>query len=85
MSDEDIQDACTTFSVEYHKDVSPAELTEEMLQVKCVHAANFTSDDSSLVTPVNLLNKISSFKLEEIFANVCTSLRIFCALPVTVA
>ena len=53
-----------------------------MLQLKCVHA---TSDDSSPVTPVNLLNKISSFKLEEIFANVCTSLRIVCTLPVTVA
>ena len=69
MSDEDIQDACTTFSVEYHKDVSPAGLTEEMLDL---HAANFTSDDSSPVTPLNLLNKISSFKLEEISANVCT-------------
>ena len=44
--------------------------------------ANF--GDKSL-SPLQLLNKINKFKLDDIFYNVCTALRIFCTLPMTVA
>ena len=35
--------------------------------------------------PLQLLHKMTSLGLEEIFSNVCVSLRIFCTIPVTVA
>ena len=37
------------------------------------------------ITPHALLNQIRKFQLEEILYNVCSALRIFCTLPVTVA
>jgi len=47
-----------------------------------VHVANFGEEE---LDPFALLNKLAKLKLEEILYNVCTVLRIFCTLPVTVA
>ena len=58
------------------------QLKEEMLHLKVIHSANLGSGD---IRPLELRNKIVDMKLEEIFPNVCISLRIFCTLPVTIA
>ena len=53
-----------------------------MIHVRSIQVANFGEKSLS---PFHLLNKINKFKLDDIFYNVCTALRIFCILPVTVA
>ena len=53
---------------------------EEVIHL--IHVANFGNESLS---PLKLLNDIRKFKLEGIFCNVYTALRMFCILPVTVA
>ena len=53
-----------------------------MLHLKAIHTANFGNES---LGPLKLLNTIRKFKLDDIFCNVCTALRMFCTLPVTVA
>ncbi|XP_063613032.1 zinc finger MYM-type protein 1-like [Penaeus indicus] len=82
LTEQQISKACVTLAKQYKNDISQDELTEEMVHLKAIHAANF--GDESL-TPFSLLKKFRKFKLAEIFPNVCIALRIFCTLPVTVA
>ena len=82
LTEQQILAACVSLAKKYKDDISQDELREDMLHLKTIHAANF--GDESL-SQFSLLNKISKFKLGEIFPNVCIALRIFCTLPVTVA
>ena len=82
LTEQQISAACAILAKKYEGDILQDELREEMIHLKAIHAANF--GDESL-SPFSLLNKISKFKLGEIFPNVCIALRIFCTLPVTVA
>ena len=81
-TDELIHDACVEFGKNYGDDISPVALEEEVLHLKTVYVANF---GEKALDPHALLIQITKFQLEEIFYNVCTALRIFCTLPVTVA
>eukprot|EP00112_Aurelia_sp_Birch-Aquarium-sp1_P025206 Seg827.5 transcript_id=Seg827.5/GoldUCD/mRNA.D3Y31 product="hypothetical protein" protein_id=Seg827.5/GoldUCD/D3Y31 len=81
-TDEMIHEACVKFGTTYGEDISPVALEEEVLHIKTVNIANF---GEKALDPHALLNQITKFKLEEIFYNVCTALRIFFTLPVTVA
>lgn len=82
MTEDQLEMACRRFSSKYKNDVAAERLKEEVMHLRIIHEANF--GDQALA-PLELLNEISRFKLEELFGNVCTSLRIFCSLPVTVA
>ena len=82
LSEEEILQACGIFTSKYEVDICLDGLREEMVHIRSIHKANF--GEKSL-NPLQLLNSISQCKLDEIFFNVCTALRIFCTLPVTVA
>ena len=77
-----IHNACDNFVKFYSDYFDVEEFEKELLHLKVIHRANF--GDESL-HPLFLLNSIVKAGLEEIFFNVCTALRIFCTLPVTVA
>ena len=81
-SEDVIHNACDNFVKFYSDYFDVKELEKELLHLKVIHRANF--GDESL-DPLSLLNSIVKAGLEEIFFNVCTALRIFCTLPVTVA
>ena len=81
-TDEMIHDAHVKFGTTYRYDISAEVLNKELLHLKTMHMANF--EEKALDLHV-ILNRITEFQLEEIFKNVCTALRIFCTLPVTVA
>ena len=38
-----------------------------------------------MISPLDLLNKLYTLKISNLFPNCCIALRIFCTLPVTVA
>ena len=82
LTEQQISTACVTLAKLYENDISQDELIDEVIYLKAIHSANFGDDSSS---PFSLLEKITKFKLAEIFQNVCIALRIFCTLPVTVA
>jgi len=54
----------------------------EMRHLPFVHSANFRNEK---LLPLDLLNKIYHFKLQERFANICICLRILLTIPTTVA
>ena len=81
MTDENIVSAAQKLAQLYSTDTSYA-LTDELLNLKVVHSANF--GDKPLL-PLELLNKIKSLKLDALFPNVVVILRVFLTLPVTVA
>ncbi|KAI6648617.1 hypothetical protein LOD99_7974 [Oopsacas minuta] len=62
--------------------IFPKTIWEKVIHLKATHIANFGNES---LGPLNILNTIRKFKLDEIFCNVCTALRRFCTLPVTVA
>ena len=82
LTEQQLLEACAKIATKYKDDLSQEELREEMLHLKAIHAANLGDE---CLGPFSLLNKLSKFKLGEIFPNVCIALRIFCTLPVTVA
>ena len=82
LSEKEVFHACGIFANKFKEDICLYRLKEEMIHIRSIHVANFGEQSLS---PLQLLNKISKFKLDEIFYNVSTALRIFCTLPVTVA
>lgn len=81
MTDENIRRVCDNFSSRYRNDVSTS-LTDEVTHIKAIHEANF---GACPLEPLQLLNKIVYYKLDELFSNACIALSMFCTLPVTVA
>jgi hypothetical protein len=69
------------FMEKYSVDISDY-LIQEITQLKAVHDANFGAET---LPPFNLLNNLCKHRLQTLFPNVCTALRIFCTMPVTVA
>jgi len=65
-----------------HTDMDKESFVTEMPHLPFVHSANFQNEK---FLPLDLLNKIYDFKLQERFANVCICLRILLTLPATVA
>ncbi|XP_037781865.1 G-protein coupled receptor GRL101-like [Penaeus monodon] len=70
--DEDhcLQQIATSFASlteEYKYDISQGDMREEMLHLKTIHTANYGEEFQS---PYRLLNKVSKFRLNEIFPNV---------------
>ena len=55
---------------------------DEILHLKTIHVSNFGSEKPS---PLTLLSKLASLKLEDVFCNMVTALGIFFTIPVTVA
>lgn len=82
MNENDVIDKVETFGEIYDKDVNGHELRDELLHLKSIHESNFGKDP---LGPLDLLNKIHLFNLNELFSNTCIALRIFITLPVTVA
>lgn len=64
----------------YKADVGE-EFVQEMEHLKCIDRGNLEGVEE----PLELLNKITSMNLEPVFPNICTALRIFLTIPVTVA
>ncbi|XP_072400878.1 zinc finger MYM-type protein 1-like [Diabrotica undecimpunctata] len=81
MDENTISESCVRFAEEYNSDVS-RDLVDEMMYLKTVSKSNIS--DTSL-KPANLLNKLVSLNVTNLFPNVCIALRIFCCLPVSVA
>ncbi|KAJ8879714.1 hypothetical protein PR048_020322 [Dryococelus australis] len=67
----------------YPKDLAHADdLNEEILHMKSVRGTEFHSEND----PLRLLNSIYEKKLEAIFVNLCTGIKLFfCMIPVTVS
>ena len=70
----------------YKADVVKGELFSEISHLKQIHQSNIMVQGETLILkPLDLLNKISTLKLNSLFPNVCIALRMFLTLPVTVA
>ena len=80
MSEEKINDGSIVLIESYQNDLSH-ELTDELNHHKAIHAENI----GEKLSPLALLNKLHSMKVNVLFPNVCIALRIFCTIPVTVA
>ena len=81
LDEEELLKSSVDFQKMYGVDVGP-ELTAEILHLKAIHCANLGTKP---LPPLQLLNKIKSLNLENLFPNICVALKIFCTLPVTVA
>lgn len=68
------------FVKKYAVDVSK-ELIDEVIYLKHIYKANF----ENVLSPFNLLNTITSNKLDTLFSIICVALQIFCTVPVIVA
>ncbi len=80
MSEEDLRIAADKFAEKYSSDVSKS-LGDELIHLKHVYKANFKDS----LPPFDLLNTITGMNLDTIFSNICTALRIFCTISVSVA
>jgi len=70
LPEEEILQACGIFASKYEVDICLNGLREEMFHARSIHKANF--GEKSL-NPLQLLNSINQFKLDEIFST--------CVLP----
>lgn len=81
LTEEMLTTQARAFVKEYSVDVSEA-LLEEVNHLKAIHTANL---GDGMISPLELLNKLYTLKISNLFPNCCIALRIFCTLPVTVA
>ena len=81
ITDNVLTEQVRAFVNEYSMDVSK-ELLEEIRHLKVIHSANL---GDSKFSPLELLNKLHTLRISNLFPNCCIALRIFCTLPVTVA
>jgi hypothetical protein len=65
-----------------YKDDLNLEISDEFLHVKKIFHANF---DVQRLQPLEFINQIRELKLESLYPNLTSILRIFCCLPVSVA
>src|SRR5688572_11020292 len=80
MSDDQLKEAATRYTLSHLEDISP-ELVEEMIFLKEIYKINFKLP----LSPRNLLQEIVTQNLVDLFPNVFISLRIFMALPISAA
>ena len=77
-----MSEGAKTLPTLYSTDMSK-NIIGEMCHLPSVHRGNFVGKSS--LHPLDLLNKISEYKLNSLFPNVCIALRIFLTIPATVA
>ena len=82
MTDSSLSTASTQLADEYSDDLKAQKLSEEMSSLKMIHKQNFGKD---ALDPLQLLNKICSLQLNEIFPELVIALKIFLTIPVSIA
>ena len=82
MSQEDMSECAKALATTYSTDMGE-EIIDEMCHLPSVHRGNFVGKSS--LHPLDLLNRITEYKLNSLFPNVCIALRIFLTIPATVA
>ena len=80
LRESDVAAVCRPLIHKYNKDLTP-QFESKIRHLNDVFSATFPSDCSG----IDLLNAIYKMQLHSIFGEVCTAIRIFCTLPVTVA
>ena len=81
MASDDLEEESSLLAEEYSSDITK-EIVTEIKQLKEVHEANFGRDQ---LRPLDLLNSLYQYKLENLFPNICVSLCILLTIPATVA
>jgi len=79
---EELKCKAAKLAEEYSKDISKADLVQEMNHITMVHNANFGRKQ---LGALELLNALAEYKLESIFLNLSVSLRLLLSAPATVA
>ena len=82
MTDSSLSTASKQLADEYSDDLKAQKLSEEMSSLKMIHKQNFGKD---ALDPLQLLNKICSLQLNEIFPELVIALKIFLTIPVSAA
>ena len=67
MASDDLEEESSHLAEEYSSDFTK-EIVTEIKQLKEVHEANFERDQ---LMPLDLLNSIYQYKLENLFPNIC--------------
>ena len=80
--DSSLSTASKQLADEYLDDLKAQKLSEEMSCLKMIHKQNFGKD---ALDPLQLLNKICSLQLNEIFPELVIALKIFLTIPVSAA
>ena len=80
--DDYLKKAAQKFGDEYKADVITEELKDEILTMKRIHEDNL---GPSILSPLDLLNRLHELQLASTFHNVTIVLQIFLVIPVTVA
>ena len=81
---EEISLSVDNLCVVYKDDFDRADMNAELRQLK-TWLPRILEDDPDEASPLNVLNAIMNFGMLSVFVNVCTAIRIFLTLPVTVA
>ena len=76
MTTEALKDDVKVLSDTYSADVDSTEIYDEMCRLKQIHKANI-DPKGDIVKPLDLLNRVTNFKLTGLFPNVCVALHIF--------
>ena len=82
MSQNERKECAKALPTTYSADIGP-DIVDEMCHLPSVHRGNFV--EKSSLHPLALLNRITEYRLNSIFPNVCVALRIFLTIPATVA
>ena len=82
MSQNEMKECAKALATTYSADIGP-DIVDEMCHLPSVHRGNFV--EKSSLHPLALLNRITEYRLNSIFPNVCVALRIFLTIPATVA
>ena len=82
MTDSSLSTASKQLADKYLDDLKAQKLSEEMSSLKMIHKQNFGKD---ALDPLQLLNKICSLQLNEIFPELVIALKIFLTIPVSAA
>ena len=82
MSTKVIEEKARGLALDYSNDVNEENFVTEMQHLSFVYLANF---ENLKLLPLDLLNKICNFNLQELFLNLCISLKILLTIPAFVA
>ena len=81
MNEREVEENAKIFVAQHAGDVS-SDLVQEIMHLKAIHTSNLGEKP---LNSIQLLNALAETSLMVIFPNCCVALRIYCALPVTVA
>ena len=80
---EELQKHAAELAAKYHKDLNVTDVVSEVETFK--FQASSLIQDLDTATPLQLLNFIHAYSLEDVYPNIEIALRLFLTLPVTVA